>query len=74
MCKEWEYIQWSRIFLRSFRDSIRVHRISNRVARIRENYHRVPKIIKNRVPKIIKNQVPTDLNRVPNIFLKKNLQ
>jgi len=32
-------------FLRRFRDPIRV-------PRIRENYHRVPKIIKNRVPRI----------------------
>jgi len=39
-------------FLRRFRDQIRVPRISNRVPRIRENYHRVPKIRKNRVPRI----------------------
>jgi len=51
-------------FLRRFRDPIRVPRISNRVPRIRENYHRVPKIRENRVP--------TDPYRVPNIFLKKN--
>ena len=31
---------------------IRVPRISNRVPRIRENYHRVPKIRENRVPRI----------------------
>jgi len=31
-------------FLRRFRGPIRVPRISNRVPRIRENYHRVPKI------------------------------
>ena len=41
-----------RVFLRRFRDPIRVPRISNRVPRIRENYHRVPKIRKNRVPRI----------------------
>jgi len=40
----------TRVFLRHFRDPIRVPRISNRVLRIRENYHRVPKIRENRVP------------------------
>jgi len=40
-------------FLRRFRDPIRVPRISNRVPRIRENYHRVLKIRENRVPRII---------------------
>jgi len=39
-------------FLRCFRDPIRVPRIENRVPRIRENYHRVPRIRENRVPKI----------------------
>ena len=39
-------------FLRCFRDPIRVPRISNRVPRIRENYHRVPTIRENRVPRI----------------------
>jgi len=39
-------------FLRRFRDPIRVPRISNRVPRIRENYHRVPKITANRVRRI----------------------
>jgi len=29
------------VFLRCFRDQIRVSRIENRVPRIRENYHRV---------------------------------
>jgi len=43
------------VFLRRFRDPIRV-------PRIRENYHRIPKIRKSRVP--------TDPKRVPNIFLK----
>ena len=47
-----------RVFLRRFRDPIRV-------PRIRENYHRVPSIRENRVP--------TDPYRVPNIFLKKKL-
>jgi len=42
----------SRVFLRRFRDPIRVPRISNRVPRIRENYHRVPKIRENGVPRI----------------------
>jgi len=41
-----------RVFLRHFRDPIRVPRISNRVPTIREIYHRVPKIIENRVPRI----------------------
>ena len=40
------------VFLRRFRDPIRVPRISNRVPRIRENYHRVLKIRENRVPRI----------------------
>jgi len=39
-------------FLRCFRDPIRVPRIENRVTRIRENYHRVPRIRQNRVPRI----------------------
>jgi len=39
-------------FLRRFRDPIWVPRISNRVPRIRENYHRVAKIRENRVPRI----------------------
>ena len=49
---------WSRkymcgqFFLRRFRDPIWVPRISNRVPRIRENYHRVPKLRENRVPRI----------------------
>jgi len=40
------------VFLRCLRDPIRVPRIENRVPRIRENYHRVPRIIENRVPRI----------------------
>jgi len=40
------------VFLRRFRDPILVPRISNRVPRIREKYHRVPKIRENRVPRI----------------------
>jgi len=39
-------------FLRCFRDLIRVPRIENRVPRIRENYHQVPRIRENRVPRI----------------------
>jgi len=39
-------------FLRRFRDPIWVPRISNRVPRIRESYHRVSKIRENRVPRI----------------------
>ena len=38
--------------LRCFRDPIRVLRIENRVPRISENDHRVPKIRENRVPRI----------------------
>jgi len=39
-------------FLRCFRDPDRVPRIENRVPRISENYHRVPRIRENRVPRI----------------------
>ena len=45
-------ICYHRVFLRCFRDPIWVSRISNQVPRIRENYHRVPKVRKNRVPRI----------------------
>jgi len=34
---------YGRFFLRCFRDPIRVPRIENRIPRIRENYHRVPR-------------------------------
>ena len=60
-------------FLRRFRDPNQVHRISNRVPRIRENYHRVPKFRQNWVPRIREIQVPTDPYWVTNIFLKKKL-
>ena len=40
------------VFLRRFRDPIRVSRIENRVPKIRENYHRVSRIRENRVPRI----------------------
>jgi len=40
------------VFLRCFRDPNRVLRIENRVPKIREHYHRVPKIRENRVPRI----------------------
>jgi len=43
---------FTRFSLRRFRNPSRVPRISNRVPRIRENYHRVPNIRENRVPKI----------------------
>jgi len=39
-----------RVFLRRFRDPTHVSRISNRVPRIRENYHWVPKIRKKSGP------------------------
>jgi len=39
-------------FSRCFRDPIRVTRIENRVPRIREDYHRAPRIKENRVPRI----------------------
>ena len=45
-------VHLKQFFLRRFRDPIRVPRISNRVPRIRENYHRVPKIKEYRVPRI----------------------
>jgi len=38
--------------LRCFRDPIRDPRIENRVPRIREDYHRVPRIKENQVPRI----------------------
>jgi len=56
-------LDYNQGFLRCFRDPIRVPRIENRVPRISENDHRVPRIRENRVPK---NQY-----RVPNIFFKK---
>jgi len=37
-------VSFNHVFLRHFRNTIRVLRISNRVPRIRENYHRVPRI------------------------------
>ena len=39
-------------FLRCFRDPIQVPRFENRVPRIRENYHLVPRTRENRVPRI----------------------
>ena len=38
------YTSVTRVFIRYFRDPIRVPRIENRVPRIRQNYHRVPRI------------------------------
>jgi len=49
-----------------FMDPIRVHRIENRVPRIRENYHRVPRIRDNRVR--------TGPHWAPNNFLKNKLR
>jgi len=40
------------VFLRCFRDPIRVPRIENRVPRIKEIYHQVRRIRENRVPRI----------------------
>jgi len=51
------------VFVRRYRDPIRVPRIENRVPRISKNHHRVPRTRENRVP--------TGPYRVPNIFLKK---
>ena len=48
----WNLSLYSGFFLRRFRDPIRVPRIDNRVLKIGENYHRVPKIRENRVPRI----------------------
>jgi len=42
----------TQVFLRPFRDPIRVPRISNRVPRIKANCHGIPEIRKNRVPRI----------------------
>jgi len=59
-----------RVLLRRFRDPVRVPRISNRVLRIRENDHRVPKIKKG-VPRnreIGSLQIQT---RFLTFFLKK---
>jgi len=53
-----------RVFLRCFKIPIRVPSIENRVHRIKENYHRIPRIKENRVP--------TGPYQLPNIFLKKN--
>jgi len=39
-------------FLRCFRDPIRGPRIENRVPKIRENHHWVPRIKENRAPRI----------------------
>jgi len=40
------------VFLRCFRDPIRVPTIENQVPRTSENYHRVPRIGENRVPRM----------------------
>jgi len=40
-----------RVFQRCFRDPNRVPRISNRVPKIWENYHQVPRNGENRVPR-----------------------
>jgi len=40
------------LYLRRFRDQIRVPRIEHRVPGIGENYHRVPRIRENRVLRI----------------------
>ena len=47
-----EIVLYVRVFLRRFRDPIRVPIIENRVPRFRDNYHRVPRIRENRVPRI----------------------
>jgi len=46
------HYHYTRVFLRHFRDPIRVPRIENWDPRIRENYHRIPRIRENRVPRI----------------------
>jgi len=60
------------VFLRRFRDPIRVPRISNRVPRIRAHYHRVPKIRENGVPRIREIGSLQIHTGYLNIFLKKN--
>ena len=55
LCLEFtfKFFWLTQVFLRRFKDPIRVPIISNRVPRIRKNYDRVPKIRENRVPRII---------------------
>ena len=60
------------VFLRRFRDPIRVPRIENRVSRIRKSYHWALRIRENRVLGI-REIGYTGSNRAPNIVLKKNL-
>jgi len=55
----------TRVFLRRFRDPIRV-------PRIRENYHRVPKIRENRVPRIREIGSLQIQTGFLTFFLKKN--
>jgi len=54
------------VFSTCFRDPIRVHRIENRIPRIRENYQRVSRIRENRIG--------TGPYWVPNNFLKSKLR
>jgi len=46
------FYNFKQSFLKCFRDPIRDPRIENRVPRIREDYHRVPRIKENRVSRI----------------------
>ena len=64
--------RYEQVFQRHFRDPIWVPRIINRVPRIRQNYHRVPRIRENRVLRIRENGSYRPIP-VPNIFLKKAL-
>ena len=58
----------NRVFLRCFRDPIRVPRISNRVPRIRENYHRA--LESEKIGSLESEK--SGPYRVPNLFFKKN--
>jgi len=64
-------------FLRCFKDPNQGPRIENRVPRIREKYHRIPRIRENRVSRIScwkRNRFPTDPYRVAYLtFSSKNL-
>ena len=50
--KHWGQLAHWIVFLRCFRDPIRVLRIEYRVPRIRVNHHRVPRMKEYRVPRI----------------------
>jgi len=70
------FIMWKelqQVFFKRFRDPIRVPRILNRVPRIRENHHRIPKIRENWVPRIREIESLQIHTRYLTFSLKKNL-